>query len=117
MFNEAFFHWNPDLLGLGQTNWVDNFGQNISTHDFPVGLYGAVGANLEGTSVVCRGYGSTEYSEKCYRFKNYVWEEFDVFNIFSNTFSLFQLETKNTLCPLKLFAYPTVFHWAFKSVT
>ena len=28
------------------------FGQNISTHDFPVGLYGAVGANLEGTSVV-----------------------------------------------------------------
>ena len=29
------------------------FGQNISTHDFPVELYGAVGANLDGTSVVC----------------------------------------------------------------
>ena len=45
-----------------------------------------------------------------------VWEE-SMFNIFDNTFSLFQLVTKNTFYPLKLFAYPTVLHWAFKSVT
>ena len=39
-------------------------------------VHGAIGVNLEGTSVVCEGYGSTGYSEKCYRFTNSVWEEF-----------------------------------------
>ena len=46
--------------------------------DFPVELFGAVGANLGGTPVVCNGFAkqSKRYSEKCYRFKNSVWEEF-----------------------------------------
>ena len=44
---------------------------------FPVELFGAVGANLGGTPVVCGGYlGSSVYTEKCYRFKNNAWEEF-----------------------------------------
>jgi hypothetical protein len=43
--------------------------------DFPVELYGSVGANLDGTPVVCGGY-SYRYSEKCYRFTNGVWEEY-----------------------------------------
>ena len=40
--------------------------------DFPVQLIGAVGANLGGTPVVCGGSSS----EKCFRFKNSVWQEF-----------------------------------------
>ena len=43
--------------------------------EFPVGIYAAVGANLGGTPVVCGGR-SSEYSEKCFRFKNSVWEEY-----------------------------------------
>ena len=44
--------------------------------DFPVEIEPrSVGANLDGTPVVCGGYFS-EYSEKCYRFKNGGWEEF-----------------------------------------
>ena len=44
---------------------------------FPVYLSYAVGANLRGgTPVVCSGYGSSGISDKCYRFKNSVWEEF-----------------------------------------
>ena len=43
--------------------------------DFPEELNGAVGANLGGTPVVCGGRGSS-YTEKCFRFKNSVWEEF-----------------------------------------
>ena len=47
--------------------------------NFPVELSGAVGANLGGTPVVCGGYGnfgSWVYTEKCFRLKNSVWEEF-----------------------------------------
>ena len=45
--------------------------------DFPVELYGAVGANLGGTPVVCGGYsGSSVWPEKCYRFTNSMWQEF-----------------------------------------
>ena len=46
---------------------------------FPdVGLYGAVGANIAGTLVVCGGYSyeTSGVSEKCYRFTNNEWEEF-----------------------------------------
>ena len=43
--------------------------------DFPVELYGSVGANLDGTPVLCGGW-SFGYSDKCYRFTNGVWEEF-----------------------------------------
>ena len=39
---------------------------------FPVELSAAVGANLGATPVVCGGYSS----EKCFRFKNSVWEEY-----------------------------------------
>ena len=51
--------------------------------DFPVKLSGAVSANLDGTPVVCGGFGylgSWVYSDKCYRFKDYVWEEFATMN-------------------------------------
>ena len=44
--------------------------------DFPVELSGAVGANLGGTPVVCGGYDQNQHSEKCFRLKNSVWEEF-----------------------------------------
>ena len=44
--------------------------------DFPVELYASVGANLDGTPLVCGGYGSSVWSDKCYRFINGVWEEF-----------------------------------------
>ena len=40
--------------------------------DFPVLVYGSVGANLDGTPVVCGGFSENE----CYRFTNGVWEEF-----------------------------------------
>ena len=43
--------------------------------DFPVELSGVVGANLGGTPVVCGGY-SSGYSEKCFKFRNSVWEEY-----------------------------------------
>ena len=40
--DEAFFHCNPDLFGLGQTNWADKFwgiwgifDRTISTHFCP----------------------------------------------------------------------------------
>ena len=45
--------------------------------DFPAVLIGAVGANLDGTLVVCSGYESSiGYSDKCFRFINAAWEEF-----------------------------------------
>ena len=46
--------------------------------DFPDDIIGAVGANLDGTPVVCGGYSSGQSgpSEKCYKFTNGVWEEF-----------------------------------------
>ena len=44
--------------------------------DFPVGTENAVGANLDGTPVICGGGDSSGYSEKCYRLKNGIWEEF-----------------------------------------
>ena len=42
---------------------------------FPVKNYGAVGANLDGTPIVCGGY-SSGYKRKCYRIKNGKWKEF-----------------------------------------
>ena len=44
--------------------------------DFPDDIIGAVGANLDGTPVVCGGYGSSVWSDKCYRLTNGMWEEF-----------------------------------------
>ena len=51
--------------------------------DFPLVIAGSVGVNLDGTPVVCGGkYSIQQYtayffdSDKCYRFKNGVWEEF-----------------------------------------
>ena len=41
---------------------------------FPFENYGAVGANIDGTPVVCAG-GSTQ-SKSCHRFTNGVWEKF-----------------------------------------
>ena len=48
--------------------------------DFPVGILGAVGSNINGIPVVCGGFeiisGAYWFSEKCYRFTNGGWEEF-----------------------------------------
>jgi hypothetical protein len=44
--------------------------------DFPVRIIGAVGANLNGTPVVCEGTFYEYSSSKCYRFTNGVWEDF-----------------------------------------
>ena len=44
--------------------------------DFPVEIHHAVGANLDGTPVVCGGVGPSGYSKKCYRFTDGGWEEF-----------------------------------------
>ena len=45
--------------------------------EFPVDLSSAVGANLDGTPVVCGGYlGSAVTSDKCFRLTNGIWEEF-----------------------------------------
>jgi len=43
--------------------------------DFPVKIYGAVSADIDGTPVVCGGSYSG-YSRKCYRFKNGKWKKF-----------------------------------------
>ena len=46
--------------------------------DFPVGIYGGVGGNLQGTPVVCGGsLGYPTYSDKCYKFTTTGgWQEF-----------------------------------------
>ena len=44
--------------------------------NFPVGIDGSVGANLDGTPVVCGGSLNPEFSEKCYRFTDGGWAEF-----------------------------------------
>ena len=46
--------------------------------DFPVDLADAVGANLDGTPVVCGGIRAYTWItlKKCYRFTNDGWEEF-----------------------------------------
>ena len=47
--------------------------------EFPVELHGAVGANLDGTPVVCGGYGdSIGDSDKCFWLTNGIWEEFTI---------------------------------------
>ena len=43
--------------------------------DFPLENYGAVGANLHGTPVVCGGY-SSGHSQTCYKFINNGWQQF-----------------------------------------
>ena len=48
--------------------------------DFPLKLWGAVGANLDGTPIVCGGqsYGGPGYMffKKCYKFTHSGWQEF-----------------------------------------
>jgi hypothetical protein len=44
--------------------------------NFPVELYAAVSANLDGIPVVCGGRSGSTFSDKCYRLKNGTWEEF-----------------------------------------
>ena len=43
--------------------------------DFPLENYGAVGANLHGTPVVCGGY-SSGYLKICYKYSNNGWQQF-----------------------------------------
>ena len=44
--------------------------------DFPMSNYGAVGANLHGTPVVCGGGYSSIHYQKCYKFTDGEWQEF-----------------------------------------
>jgi hypothetical protein len=44
--------------------------------DFPLPNYGAVGANLHDTPVVCGGRYSSTYYKKCYKFTISGWQEF-----------------------------------------
>jgi hypothetical protein len=66
--------------------------------DFPLQIYGAVGANLEGTPVVCGGfYGSSTY-QTCYKLTISGWQELASMNekrehavgvMFQNKFHVF----------------------------
>ena len=47
--------------------------------DFPVENRGAVGANLDGTPVVCGGF-SSGYYQACYKYTNAGWQEFASMN-------------------------------------
>ena len=66
--------------------------------DFPVSNYGAVGANLNGTPIVCGGYSSGTYYQACYKLTNAGWQEFASMNekrafaagiVFKNKFNVF----------------------------
>ena len=48
--------------------------------DFPLENYGAVGANLHGTPIVCGGYDYPTYYQKCYKLTNGGWQEFASMN-------------------------------------
>ena len=43
--------------------------------DFPLENYGAVGANLDGTAVVCGGFSSGLF-QACYKYSNNEWQQF-----------------------------------------
>ena len=42
--------------------------------DFPLENYGAVGANLHGTPIVCGGRYSSTYYQACYKYTNTGWQ-------------------------------------------
>ena len=44
--------------------------------DFPLTNYGAVGANLNGTPVVCGGQHISIYYQTCYKYTNTGWQQF-----------------------------------------
>ena len=60
-----------------KTEVVNLAGQDIclNLEDFPIGLYGGVGANINGTPVVCGGYDGSKSLNKCYHFINGNWAE------------------------------------------
>ena len=61
-----------------KTEIVDVVNGETCSHlaDFPVEIWGAVGANLHGKPVVCGGSYSSTYYQKCYIFTSSVWQEF-----------------------------------------
>ena len=48
--------------------------------DFPLLNYGAVGANLHGTPVVCGGLYSSTYYQTCYKYTTNGWQQFASMN-------------------------------------
>jgi hypothetical protein len=48
--------------------------------DFPFENRGAVGANLDGTPIVCGGRYSSTYYQSCYKYTNAGWQEFASMN-------------------------------------
>ena len=66
--------------------------------DFPVSNYGALGANLDGTPIVCGGRSSSTFYQACYKLTNGGWQEFASMNekrgyaagiMFKNKFHVF----------------------------
>jgi hypothetical protein len=66
--------------------------------DFPVSNVGAVGANLDGTPIVCGGRSSSTFYQACYKLTNGGWQEFASMNekrenaagiMFKNKFHVF----------------------------
>jgi hypothetical protein len=92
----------PISLATTKTEIVDVVGGETCADlaDFPVSNNGAVGANLNGTPIVCGGYYgySTGNSRTCYKFTNAGWQEFASMNetrgfaagiMFKNKFHVF----------------------------
>ena len=48
--------------------------------DFPVSNYGALGANPDGTPIVCGGRYDSTYYQACYKLTNGGWQEFASMN-------------------------------------
>ena len=68
---------SPSSSGI-KTEIVDVVsGETCADHaDFPLPNYGAVGANLHETPVVCGGGSSSTDYHKCYKFTSSGWQEF-----------------------------------------
>jgi hypothetical protein len=67
-------------LGTRRTEIVDvaNGGTCLDLPKFPVRSFGATGANLQGTPVVCGGSTDVDALKSCFRFTNGEWEKFAI---------------------------------------
>ena len=65
----------PQNSGSRKTEVFNLAGQDIclNLEDFPISLFGAVGAHINGTPVVCGGYDGSKSLNKCYHFINGNW--------------------------------------------
>ena len=97
----SYSNYPFEYKGTRTTEVVDvESGENCADlTDFPVSIEGAVGANLDGTPIVCGGHFNlnTNY-QTCYKLTNAGWQEFAIMNekrrsaagiIFKNKFHVF----------------------------